>query len=114
MGTPAAAVPTLRRCVGMLTRSWLSGLNLTDLLVAGIKSRFRPVKEFALSKGLTVYQPTKLKTDESRKLFSSHDADVVVVVAYGRILPVEFLDAPRNGCINVHFSLLHAIEVRHR
>jgi methionyl-tRNA formyltransferase len=40
------------------------------------------------------------------KLFASHDADVAVVVAYGRILPDQFSQAPRRGCINVHFSLL--------
>jgi len=64
------------------------------------------VKEFALTNGLSIYQPTRLKTDETKSLFSSHESDVAVVVAYGRILPTEFLRAPRNGCINVHFSLL--------
>jgi methionyl-tRNA formyltransferase len=106
MGTPAAAVPTLRRCVEdahEIVAVWTQPDRPSG---RGNKISLSPVKEFALSKGLTVYQPTKLKTDESRKLFSSHDADVVVVVAYGRILPVEFLNAPRNGCINVHFSLL--------
>jgi methionyl-tRNA formyltransferase len=65
-----------------------------------------PVKEFALDHGLTVHQPARIKNDEAKQLFSSHDADVAVVVAYGRILPEEFLQAPRRGCINVHFSLL--------
>jgi methionyl-tRNA formyltransferase len=65
-----------------------------------------PVKEFALAQGLTVHQPAKIKTDEARKLFASQDADVAVVVAYGRILPASFLSAPRLGCVNVHFSLL--------
>ena len=65
-----------------------------------------PVKEFALAHNLAVHQPAKIKTDEAKALFASHQADVAVVVAYGRILPVEFLRAPRRGCINVHFSLL--------
>jgi methionyl-tRNA formyltransferase len=64
------------------------------------------MKAFALTHGLTVHQPAKLKTEESKALFSSHDADVAVVVAYGRILPSHYLTAPRRGCINVHFSLL--------
>jgi methionyl-tRNA formyltransferase len=47
-----------------------------------------------------------VKTEEARALFASHDADLGVVVAYGRILPAAFLHAPRRGCVNVHFSLL--------
>jgi methionyl-tRNA formyltransferase len=72
----------------------------------GNKVTFSPIKEFALSQGLTVHQPARIKNEEAKALFSSHDADVGVVVAYGRILPEEFLRAPRRGCINVHFSLL--------
>ena len=53
-----------------------------------------------------MFQPARIKNDEAKQLFASHDADVAVVVAYGRILPDEFLRAPRRGCINVHFSLL--------
>jgi methionyl-tRNA formyltransferase len=72
----------------------------------GNKVAFSPVKEFALSHGLSVFQPARIKNDEAKQLFASHDADVAVVVAYGRILPEEFLRAPLRGCINVHFSLL--------
>jgi methionyl-tRNA formyltransferase len=53
-----------------------------------------------------VHQPARIKTEEAKSLFASHGAEVAVVVAYGRILPEEFLRAPRRGCINVHFSLL--------
>jgi methionyl-tRNA formyltransferase len=67
---------------------------------------FSPVKELAISQGLSVFQPARIKTEESKQLFASHGADVAVVVAYGRILPDEFLRAPHRGCINVHFSLL--------
>lgn len=59
-----------------------------------------------MAHGLPVYQPARLKNDEALQLFSSHDAEVAVVVAYGRILPDQFLQTPRRGCINVHFSLL--------
>ena len=106
MGTPAAAVPTLRRCVEdghEVVAVWTQPDRPAG---RGYKTAFSPVKEFALQHGLTVHQPTKLKTDESKSLFASHDADVAVVVAYGRILPTEFLTTPQHGCINVHFSLL--------
>jgi methionyl-tRNA formyltransferase len=72
----------------------------------GKKIGFSPVKEFALAHGISVHQPARIKTDETKSLFASHNADVAIVVAYGRILPDEFLRAPRRGCINVHFSLL--------
>jgi len=65
-----------------------------------------PVKQFAVENNLSVHQPLKIKTDEAKQLFASHQADVAVVVAYGRILPAHFLDTPKFGCINVHFSLL--------
>jgi methionyl-tRNA formyltransferase len=65
-----------------------------------------PVKAFALEHNLTILQPQKIKNDEAKQLFASHRADVAVVVAYGKILPTEYLTAPKHGCINVHFSLL--------
>ncbi len=106
MGTPAAAVPTLRRCLEdghEIVAVWTQPDRPSG---RGNKVTFSPVKEFALQNGLKVHQPSKIKTDESKSLFRAHDADVAVVVAYGRILPEEFLVAPRRGCINVHFSLL--------
>src|SRR5262245_52097364 len=72
----------------------------------GNKVRPSPVKEFAVAHQIPVHQPDKIKTPEAKALFASHEAEVAVVVAYGRILPAEFLRAPRRGCINVHFSLL--------
>jgi len=65
-----------------------------------------PVKEFALSQGLNVSQPSKIKTEEALALFTEREFDAAVVVAYGRILPPAFLRTPRLGCVNVHFSLL--------
>jgi len=106
MGTPQAAVPTLRRCLHdghEVVAVWTQPDKPAG---RGNKVAFSPVKEFALSHGLSVFQPTRIKNDEAKQLFASHDADVAVVVAYGRILPEEFLRAPRRGCINVHFSLL--------
>ena len=106
MGTPQAAVPTLRRCLHdghEVVAVWTQPDKPAG---RGNKVAFSPVKEFAVSHGLSVFQPARIKNDEAKQLFASHDADVAVVVAYGRILPEEFLRAPRRGCINVHFSLL--------
>jgi len=106
MGTPQSAVPTLRQCLAdghEVVAVWTQPDRPSG---RGNKVTFSPVKEFALSHGLTVHQPARIKNAEAKHLFSSHDADVGVVVAYGRILPEEFLRAPRRGCINVHFSLL--------
>jgi len=106
MGTPQAAVPTLRQCVAdghEVVAVWTQPDKPSG---RGNKVNFSPVKEFALSQRLSVFQPARIKNDEAKQLFASHDADVAVVVAYGRILPEEFLRAPRRGCINVHFSLL--------
>ncbi|HJP91315.1 MAG TPA: methionyl-tRNA formyltransferase [Pyrinomonadaceae bacterium] len=106
MGTPHAAVPTLRQCLADghdVVAVWTQPDKPAG---RGHKLTFSPVKEFALSHGLSIFQPARIKNEESKQLFASHDADVAVVVAYGRILPDEFLRAPRRGCINVHFSLL--------
>jgi methionyl-tRNA formyltransferase len=65
-----------------------------------------PVKVRALELGLPVVQPTKLKTGEFAEWLRAQAADVALVVAYGRILRRDVLDAPRLGCVNVHASLL--------
>jgi methionyl-tRNA formyltransferase len=106
MGTPEAAVHTLRRCIDdghEIASVWTQpdrpsgrGKHLTQ----------PPVKVFAQEHGITVHQSAKIKTDDALKLFASDDADAAIVVAYGRILPSSFLRTPRRGCINVHFSLL--------
>ena len=72
----------------------------------GKRIAFSPVKEAALSHGIKVLQPTKIKTVEALKEFRDLGADVAIVVAYGRILPEVFLNAFPKGAINVHFSLL--------
>ena len=106
MGTPQAAVPTLRQVLNdghEVAAVWTQPDKPSG---RGNKIAFSPVKEFALAHGLDVIQPARIKNDEAKQLFASHDADLAVVVAYGRILPEEFLRTPRRGCINVHFSLL--------
>jgi len=106
MGTPESAVPTLRRCVEdghEVVSVWTQPDRPAG---RGNKLKESPVKEYALSVGLTVQQPSKIKTEETLALFNAEAFDVAVVVAYGRILPPTFLRAPRLGCVNVHFSLL--------
>lgn len=106
MGTPEIAVPTLRRCVEDGQEVVAVWTQPDKPAGRGNKLAVPPVKEYALSVGLPVFQPTKIKTEETLALMSSFAADVCVVVAYGRILPPALLGAPRRGCINVHFSLL--------
>ena len=73
----------------------------------GMKMVASPVKEFALEKGLKIYQPEKVrKNEEFINEIKSLKPDVICVVAYGKILPQEILDIPKNGSINVHGSLL--------
>jgi methionyl-tRNA formyltransferase len=72
----------------------------------GKKLKPSPVKALALQHELPVYQPLSLKGEEAQQELSALNADLMVVVAYGLLLPQPVLDAPRLGCINVHASLL--------
>lgn len=100
-------MPALERLAG-------SGHRLVAVLTQpdrpagrGRRTHASPVKQCALSHGLDVLQPASLKRDESARAHLRHLApDLIVVVAYGLILPREVLDIPRRGCINVHASLL--------
>ncbi|MCK3655307.1 methionyl-tRNA formyltransferase [Pasteurellaceae bacterium Macca] len=72
----------------------------------GKKLQASPVKQLAEQHGLPVYQPKSLRDSDAQNALSSLNADVMVVVAYGLILPEAVLNAPRLGCLNVHGSLL--------
>lgn len=72
----------------------------------GKKLKASEVKALALEHDLPVFQPQSLKTDEALEELSSLNADIMIVVAYGLILPKAILDAPRLGCLNVHGSIL--------
>jgi len=65
-----------------------------------------PVKRRALELGLTVHQPASFKTPEAPAMLRAAEVDVLVVVAYGLILPAAVLELPKHGCINIHASLL--------
>ncbi len=106
MGTPNAAVPSLQRILN-------DGHEIVAVYTQpdrpagrGNKITAPPIKDFALENNLQILQPLKIKTPEALEIFKSHNADVAVVVAYGRILPQTFLEAFPGGAINVHFSLL--------
>ena len=65
-----------------------------------------PVKVYALNKGLKVFQPTSVKTDEALNILKDLAPDIIIVVAYGKILPKTILNLPKYGCVNAHASLL--------
>lgn len=65
-----------------------------------------PVKNLAVSNGLEVFQPARIKADEAVEQLKKYEADIFVVAAFGQILSKEILDMPKYGCVNVHASLL--------
>lgn len=72
----------------------------------GMSTKPPAVKRRALELGLEVYQPEKVRSGELEAWLRVHELDLAVVLAYGRILPQQVLDAPRLGCVNLHASLL--------
>lgn len=72
----------------------------------GKEIAFTPVKEAAIAHNIPVFQPKRVKSEESVAKLKEYDADVFVVVAYGQIMSKEILDMPKYGCVNVHASLL--------
>ena len=72
----------------------------------GMQLSFSPVKQLALDNDIPVYQPAKLRDGTATELVKSLEPDILVVVAYGRILPYDMLSVPKYGAINVHASLL--------
>lgn len=105
MGTPDFAVPALAAC---------AELGEVVLVVCqpdrprgrGQAVQPPPTKVWALEHGLPVRQPERLKGTDFHEELKRLEADVAIVVAYGRILPVDVLEAPKHGCLNLHASLL--------
>lgn len=108
MGTPEFAVPALAAIHAHSDRYSIVGVySQSDKQVGrGLEFRPPPVKAKALELGLPVFQPEKLATEEEFQRLKSLNPDVIVVVAYGKILRKNFLELPRLGCINIHSSLL--------
>ncbi len=107
MGTPAFAVPTLRALIDA-GYPVLAVLTQPDRPVGrGQKLAMPPVKALAVENGIPVHQPQRLRGDaEMIQTLRDLAPDLIVVVAFGQILPREVLDIPRHGAINVHASLL--------
>ena len=105
MGTPGFAVPTLRKLLS--GRHQVGGVFTQPDRPSGRgrKLAIGPVKQLALQSGLPVYQPERLAPEEWKVLVET-TADVLVVVAYGKILPPWLFNLPPHGAINVHASLL--------
>ncbi len=106
MGTPDFAVPTLAALVK-------KGHNIVGVVSQPDKPRGRghrlmptPIKAYAEEQGLAVYQPSTLKGEEFAELMSKLAPEVIVVVAYGKMLPLNVLEYPKYKCVNVHGSLL--------
>ncbi|MDP4268347.1 MAG: methionyl-tRNA formyltransferase [Bacteroidota bacterium] len=106
MGTPDFAVPCLETLIknncnvrGVITQP-------DKPIGRSGKLTYPPIKEFALKFNLKVYQPEKVKNSEFIETLKKINPDLIVVVAFGQILPLEILNIPKLGCINVHASLL--------
>lgn len=106
MGTPDFSVPTLE-CIIEAGHEVVGVVTQPDKAKGrGKKVVYTPVKEKALEHGLTVYQPRRAREPEFIEQMRALNPDVMVVVAFGQILPKELLDIPKYGCVNVHASLL--------
>jgi len=105
-GTPEFAVPSLAMLLA--SEHEVVGVYTQPDRPAGRgrKAQPGPVKALALEHGIEVRQPESLKPPEEQEILRGFGADVMVVVAYGLILPKAVLDIPRLGCVNVHGSLL--------
>ena len=106
-GTPAFAVPSLR---ALLSDSYFQIAGVVTQpdrpRGRGKKTASSPVKEAALEAGVPVYQPEKIKSESSLDYFKRLAPDVVVIIAYGQIIPASLIAIPRLGWINLHGSLL--------
>ena len=106
MGTPDFAVPCLQRLID-------TGHEVAGVFTQPDKPKGRhgtltppPVKELALKYDIPVFQPVKMKDGTALEMLRSVSPELVIVVAYGKILPPEILHLPEYGCINIHASLL--------
>lgn len=106
MGTPDFSVPTLDAIKK-------DGNEIVLVVTQPDKKKGRkgiltppPVKEWAVKNNISIFQPVKLREKQNIEELEKYEADVIVVAAFGQILPKEVLDMPKYGCINVHASLL--------
>ena len=106
MGTPDFSVPVLSEIIGQGHEVVAVYSRAPKPAGRGMELKRSPVHELADRFGIEVHTPKTLRTEEGAEIFRAHDADVAVVVAYGLILPPAILQAPSEGCLNLHASLL--------
>ena len=106
MGTPDFAVAPLRAMVE-------AGFEVAGVVTQPDKPKGRgktllptPVKEEALKHGIPVYQPVRVREPEFQAVLKEINPDIIVVAAFGQIIPKSILEMPKYGCINIHASLL--------
>ena len=106
MGTPDFAVGTLEEIIK-------AGHEVVLVVTQPDKPKgrsgalqFPPVKECAVAHGIEVFQPKKIREEENVEYLRKYNAEIIVVAAFGQLLPKSILDMPKYGCINVHASLL--------
>lgn len=105
-GTPDFAVPPLRALLDSPHQVVAVYTQPDRPAGRGRKLTPSPVKEVATDAGVPVYQPVNFKDPDDVSVLLALDADLMVVVAYGLLLPKAVLDAPRHGCVNIHASVL--------
>ncbi len=115
MGTPEFAVSSLRALVERASpgQLWPGGLRIAGVVTRpdtvtgrGREKGISPVKRYALEQGIGLFQPGSLRRPDAQRLMRELAPDLIVVAAFGQILPREVLELPRYGCLNVHASLL--------
>lgn len=106
MGTPDFAVGTLEEILAAGHEVVLAVTQPDKPKGRGKAMQAPPVKECALQHGIEVYQPVKIREAECIEYLRKYEPDIMIVAAFGQILPKEILEMPKYGCVNVHASLL--------
>ena len=106
MGTPEFAVGTLEEIIRAGHKVVLVVTQPDKPKGRGKAMQYTPVKECALAHGIEVFQPVKVKEPENIEVLRKYEPDLIIVAAFGQIVPKSILDMPKYGCVNVHASLL--------
>ena len=106
MGTPDFAVPTLEAIIAAGHEVALV-VSQPDKAVGRSKAlKYTPVKACAVAHGIEVYQPERVRNQECVEYLRRYESDIIIVEAFGQLIPKAILEMPRYGCVNVHASLL--------
>ena len=106
-GTPRFAVPTLKHLLTQPAFEIAAAVTQPDRPSGrGMQVTFSPVKEAALAAGVPVHQPERIRSPDSQEILQRIAPDVIVIIAYGQIIPARLLPIPKFGWINLHASLL--------